>query len=73
VFDQQVENALYRSSWRDTGARCRSTLAVASPTLGRYRSVPEVWGADATGDSSLPRATGRYPGDLEIVYSMTVG
>jgi purine nucleosidase len=83
AFDQQVENALYTIELTGRGGQVPVYPGCREPLLGRYRSVPEVWGADGMGDSSLPRATqrpepghavdaiaelaGRYPGELEIV------
>jgi purine nucleosidase len=83
TFDQQVENALYTIELAGRGGQVPVSPGCREPLLGRYRSVPEVWGADGMGDSSLARATqrpeakhgvdaiaelaGRYPGELEIV------
>jgi purine nucleosidase len=82
-FDQQVENALYTIELAGRGGEVPVYPGCREPLLGRYRSVPEVWGADGMGDSSLPRAiqrpearhavdaivelAGRHPGELEIV------
>ena len=82
-FDQQVENALYTLEVAGRGGRVPVFPGCRDPLLGRYRSVPEVWGADGMGDSSFPRArqrperrhavdaitdlAQRYAGELEIV------
>jgi purine nucleosidase len=82
-FDQQVENALYTLEVAGRGGQVPVFPGCRDPLLGRYRSVPEVWGADGMGDSSFPRArqrperrhavdaisdlAERYAGELEIV------
>jgi purine nucleosidase len=82
-FDQQVENALYTIQLAGRAGKVPVYPGCREPLLGRYRSVPEVWGADGMGDSRLPRATqraeprhaveaivelaGRHAGELEIV------
>ena len=82
-FDQQVENALYTIELAGRGGQVPVHAGCREPLLGRYRSVPEVWGADGMGDSRLPRATqraeaqhavdaivelaARHAGELEIV------
>src|SRR5262249_47869267 len=58
-FDQQVENALYTIELAGRGGEVPVYPGCREPLLGRYRSVPEVWGADGMGDSRLPRATQR--------------
>ena len=82
-FDQQVENALYTLEVAGRGGQVPVFPGCRDPLLGRYRSVPEVWGADGMGDSSFPRArqrperrhavdaitdlAQRYAGELEVV------
>jgi purine nucleosidase len=82
-FDQQVENALYTLEVAGRGGQVPVFPGCRDPLLGRYRSVPEVWGADGMGDSRFPRARQRpeqrhaveaitdlaqhYAGELEIV------
>jgi purine nucleosidase len=82
-FDQQVENALYTIELAGRGGEVPVYPGCREPLLGHYRSVPEVWGADGMGNSTLPRAAQRpaaghavdamlelaerYPGELEIV------
>jgi len=82
-FDQQVENALYTIELAGRGGEIPVYPGCREPLLGRYRSVPEVWGADGMGNSGLPRAAqraesrhavdaivelaDRYAGELEIV------
>jgi purine nucleosidase len=58
-FDQQVENALYTIELAGRGGQVPVHAGCRQPLLGRYRSVPEVWGADGMGDSRLPRAAQR--------------
>ena len=58
-FDQQVENALYTIELAGRAGEVPVYPGCREPLLGRYRSVPEVWGADGMGDSSFPRATQR--------------
>ena len=61
-FDQQVENALYTIEVAGRGGEVPVYPGCREPLLGRYRSVPEVWGADGMGDSSFPRAQQRPEG-----------
>ncbi len=58
-FDQQLENALYTIELAGCGGEVPVHPGCREPLLGRYRSVPEVWGADGMGDSGLPRARQR--------------
>ena len=78
-----MENALYTIELAGHAGEVPVYAGCREPLLGRFRSVPEVWGADGMGDSRLPRATqraeprhavdamaelaGRYPGELEIM------
>jgi purine nucleosidase len=82
-FDQQVENALYTIELAGRGGDVPVHAGCREPLLNRYRSVPEVWGADGMGNSRLPRATtrpqsqhavdaivdlaARHAGELEII------
>jgi purine nucleosidase len=61
-FDQQVENALYTIEVAGRGGDVPVYPGCREPLLGRYRSVPEVWGADGMGDSGFPRAQQRPEG-----------
>jgi purine nucleosidase len=83
VFDQQVENALYTIELAGRGGEVPVYPGCREPLLNRYRSVPEVWGADGMGNSRLPRANqrpesqhgveaivelaDRHAGELEII------
>jgi purine nucleosidase len=61
-FDHQVENALYTIEVAGRGGEVPVYPGCRDPLLGRYRSVPEVWGADGMGDSAFPRAKQRPEG-----------
>jgi purine nucleosidase len=62
AFDQQVENALYTLEVAGRGGAVPVYPGCRDPILGRYRSVPEVWGADGMGDSAFPPARQRPEG-----------
>ena len=65
-FDQQVENALYTIEVAGRGGEVPVYPGCREPLLGRYRSVPEVWGADGMGDSGFPRAQQRPEGQHAV-------
>jgi purine nucleosidase len=59
TFDQQVENALYTVEMAGHSAHVPVYAGCRAPILGRFRSVPEVWGEDGMGNAGFPPARQR--------------